>query len=448
MWLAFLLITRFTPAHTQTDEPKVNIAKNVNVKIHAEPLEPEVNTLYNELGPMPTKDGKRLYFSREGFPGNMGGVDDEDIWYSDFDETTQSWTDAKNMGAPLNNAGGNFITGVGRNSDTLLLANVYRKNGKMIAGVSISVFNGNQWSFPVPVNIEADYNIARRATYDVSHDRKVMIISQQKFDTRGNLDLYVAFRQADRKQPYLGTESINLGTVINTAADELSPWLAYDGITLYFASDGHNGYGRMDLFKSIRLDDTWTNWSEPENLGPGINTILDEISFNFNPLSRYAYFARGMSSQNSNIYRIEMTHFFKPKDSVLSTDSHPFRKPAEIGETRSIANMFDSDQLEINKEVILNLEIILGFLQKYKTVNMLVSAHSKKHDTRKESMTLSTERARRVVDYLTENGIEKGRLTYQGFGHDIVANLKTTDSPGAKEILSSTVEFKVIGYAD
>jgi hypothetical protein len=446
--MPFLLITGHISSQAQTDEPSVNVAKNVNVKIHAESLEAEVNTLYNELGPMPTKDGKRLYFSREGFPGNMGGVDDEDIWYSDFDETTQSWKEAKNMGAPLNNAGGNFITGVGRNSDTLLLANVYRKNGKMIAGVSISVFNGNEWSFPVPVNIEADYNIARRATYDVSHDRKVMIISQQKFDTRGNLDLYVAFRQADRKQPYLGTESINLGTVINTAADELSPWLAYDGITLYFASDGHNGYGRMDLFKSIRLDDTWTNWSEPENLGPGINTILDEISFNFNPLSRYAYFARGMSSQNSNIYRIEMTHFFKPKDSVVSTDSNPFRKPAEIGETKSIANIFDRDQLEVNKEAISDLETIIRFLQKYKTINMLVSAHSQKHDTRAESITLSTERARRVVDYLIKNGIGKERLTYQGFGHDIVMNLKATDSPGASETLSSMVEFKIVRFTD
>jgi outer membrane protein OmpA-like peptidoglycan-associated protein len=77
-----------------------------------------------------------------------------------------------------------------------------------------------------------------------------------------------------------------------------------------------------------------------------------------------------------------------------------------------------------------------------------VSAHSEKHDTREKSTTLSTQRARHVVDYLTKNGIDERRLTYQGFGHDIVTNLKTTETPLAEKVLSSTVEFKVIRYTD
>lgn len=450
LWILFLLATALTLGYARQDVPlegQINVAKNINLSIHAEPLNYLVNTIYNELGPRPTKDGKRLYFSREGYSGNMGGPDDEDIWYSEFDEATQLWKEAINIGPPLNNPGPNFITGVGINGDTLLVANVYRKNGKMIAGVSVSVKAGDSWSFPVPVNIEADYNIARRGTYDVSHDRKAMVISQQKADSRGNLDLYVAFRNPSGKHPYSGSESINLGTVINTFADETSPWLAYDGITLYFASDGHNGYGRMDIFKSIRLDDSWTKWSEPTNLGPGINSVYDDISFNFNPLSRYAYFARGLSTQNSDIFRIDMTHLFLDKETASLKDLNSTEKPAEIGETKVVSNVFGVNQSVMNKESMGDLQTILAYLKKYKTMNVLVSAHSQKHETRAESLALSTERARNIVEYLINNGIEKRRLSYQGYGHDIVINVRTTDAiQSAMKTLASTVEFKIIKY--
>jgi outer membrane protein OmpA-like peptidoglycan-associated protein len=444
--LAVMMAATTSLVCAQSDLPIINVAKNINTSVHAEALNYLVNTIYNELGPMPTKDGKRLYFSRAGFPGNTGGAEDEDIWYSEFDEATQLWTDAKNMGPPLNNAGANFITGVGRNGDTLLLANVYRKNGKMIAGVSISIKSADSWSFPVPVNIEADYNIARRATYDVSYDRQAMVISQHKLDTHGNLDLYVAFRTEDRKHPYSGTESINLGTVINTPADEISPWLSYDGVTLYFASDGHDGYGRMDIFKSIRLDDTWTNWSTPTNLGPGINSRYDEVSFNYNPRSRYAYFARGLSVQNSDIFRIDMTHLFLDKEKAIIA-LEPSEKPAEIGETKVVENVFSGDQSVINGEADVELKTIVAYLQKHKTMEVLVGAHSQPHSSREASQSLSAERAGKVVEYLVKNGVDKKRLSFEGYGHDIVINLKTNDvSQSEMKALASSVEFKIIGY--
>jgi hypothetical protein len=448
-----LLVSVGLSGYCQEDGPaagsRINVAKDINTSIHAEPLDFRVNTIYNELGPMPTKDGKRLYFSREGYPGNIGGVDDEDIWYTEFDEASQSWSESVNMGSPLNNAGPNFITGVGRKGDTLLLANVYRKKGKMVSGVSVSIRVGHLWSFPVPINIEADYNIARRATYDLSHDRNALVIAQQKFDTRGNLDLYVAFRDPDSNNPYSGTESVNLGKVINTYADETSPWLAYDGKTLYFASDGHNGYGRMDLFKSTRLDDTWLKWSEPENLGPGINSVYDDAGFNFNPLSRYAYMARGLSSSNSDIFRIDMTSLFIDQGNRSSRNAGPIGQSPEIGETRVIGNVFSDDQSVISKNVLSELQGIVTYLQKNRTMNVLVSAHSQKHDSRDISVTLSKQRANSIVDYLVKNGIEKTRLTSIGLGHDIVVNVRANEANASSiRLLASSVEFKIINYGN
>ena len=63
-------------------------------------------------------------------------------------------------------------------------------------------------------------------------------------------------------------EPINLGKTINTPFSERMPFLHPDGKTLYFSSTGLPGLGRMDIFKATRLrDDSWTEWSEPENLG-------------------------------------------------------------------------------------------------------------------------------------------------------------------------------------
>ena len=424
----------------QTEQPgsyRVNIAKNINVTIMGEPLDYTINTPYKELGPMPTKDGTRLYFSRQGFPGNTGGENDEDIWYSEFDQETQSWKKAVNPGPPLNNAGPNFITGVGRNGDTLLLANEYRKNGKMMAGVSVSIKMGNLWSFPVPVNVEADYNMAARASYDLSHDRKTLIIAEEKVDSNGKLDLYVAFRDPDGKHKYSGTESMNLGPVINTFGDETSPWLDYDGKTLYFASDGHNGFGKLDLFISKRLDDTWTNWSEPVNLGPGVNSPYDDFSFNYNPNDRYAYYARGLSSDNTDILRIDRSWLFID-DAKLS----------DIRQTKVVQHVFDDDQAAIKKEALTDLRTILEYLQKNKNIVVQLNAHSNIHPDPMQSITLSNDRAQKVIDFLVNNGIDKKRLSYQGLGHDIVASQKSKPDAHASKLqeLASSVEFKLVNY--
>jgi outer membrane protein OmpA-like peptidoglycan-associated protein len=437
----FLLFASLQYAVAQQSDPlagkSINVAPNINTSIIAEELNFLVNTPYKELGPMPTKDGKRLYFSRQGFPDNTGGVDDEDIWYCEFDEVTQSWTEAKNMGPPLNNASPNFITGIGRTGDTLLLGNVYGKKGKMKAGVSISIRVGDLWSFPAPVNVAGDYNLSEKVGYDLSSDRTALIIAQEKADSKGGLDLYVAFRDPDAKYPYSATESVSLGEMINSFGDETSPWLAYDNRTLYFSSNGHNGYGKLDVFMSKRLDNTWTNWSEPVNLGPGINSPYDDMSFNYNPKDRYAYFSRGVTPSNVDIYRIDMTHLFKEVEGE-GADLYTF----EIGQTKVVNEVFADNSSDISKNALGDLNGIVNYLKKNKNMVIQVTAHSNAHDDRVASLQLSNKRASNIVDFLVKNGIEKSRLSYVGLGHDIRKNAKgdTNSDP----LIDSRVEFKLI----
>src|SRR5882757_892945 len=80
----------------QTDQKlggqPINQASNIETAVVAEPLDSRVNSAFIEYGPTRTKDGKRLYFSRQGHPKNTGGPKDEDIWFCVFIDSTQTWT--------------------------------------------------------------------------------------------------------------------------------------------------------------------------------------------------------------------------------------------------------------------------------------------------------------------------------------------------------------------
>ncbi|HWA34391.1 MAG TPA: OmpA family protein [Cyclobacteriaceae bacterium] len=434
----------------QTDQKlggaQINQASNIETAVVAEPLDGRVNSAFIEYGPTLTKDGKRLYFSRQGHPKNTGGAKDEDIWYCEFIDSTQNWTEAKRMDPPLNNLGPNFICGVGVNGDTILLGNEYLKNGKMKAGLSLSIRNGQSWSFPQPINIENNYNLSERTSFDISNDRKALIISQKKTDSQGELDLYVTFRKPNPKNPYSAAESINMGPVINTFGDETSPFLAYDNRTLYFSSNGHNGYGKQDIFVSHRLDETWTNWSRPENLGPGINTAYDDTFFGFTPRSRYAYYSRGITPENLDIYRLDMTYLFKPSAKPLN-QMDSLINVAQIGQSLVLDSIFKDNSADIRPEAVKKLKLIANYMNAYKGYTIMVSTHSNWHATRKESQVLSDRRAAKVIEFLVDEGISNAQVEPLGYGHDIVANMDNLPTlPRMKSRIANSVEFRLVGY--
>src|SRR5258706_3767917 len=283
-----------------------------------EQLDKNVNSDYNELNPLLSPDGKTLYFSRRNHPENVGGVNDkEDIWYSELGQDGK-WTLARNMGRQFNNEYPNFVNAVSSatpdgKSVLLLLGNRYEEKGKMVAGVSVSNNIGGSWTDPKPLRIEDDYNFNEKANYFLTNTRNVLLMSIEREDSRGGRDLYVSFAKGDT----VWTKPLNMGAVINTAGEESGPFLASDDKTLYFSSNGFSGFGGSDVFVSKRLDDTWTNWSPPENMGPDINSKLDDLFFNIPSMSDYAYYSRGVTEDNIDIFRVKMPLYQSPEPIIL-----------------------------------------------------------------------------------------------------------------------------------
>jgi OmpA-OmpF porin, OOP family len=184
----------------------------------------------------------------------------------------------------------------------MVLGNKYLPNGKMLAGVSTSSNVGGVWSAPKAMNITNDYNFNEKANYFLTNNRQTLILSVEREDSQGDRDLYVSFLGADS----VWSEPLNLGDVVNSANEESAPFLAADDKTLYYSSKGFSGYGGSDIYVSRRLDDTWTRWSEPENLGPEINSPLEDLFFNIPAQSEFAYYSRGVSETNTDIFRVKL----------------------------------------------------------------------------------------------------------------------------------------------
>ncbi|KOY88014.1 hypothetical protein AD998_02200 [bacterium 336/3] len=293
----------------------IRLVKNVPKNIKHTNLGTNVNTKYAELAPFITADGKTLYFDTKYSPDNTGGATDSDEIYVSELQPDGKWGKSKNIGKPLNNKSPNAIISVTPDNNTALIIGTYKEDGSWGgSGISMSQRTETGWSLPKKIQIKNDYNKNKFVDYSLSADGKTLIMATQRDDSYGGNDLSVSFLQTD------GTwsEPKNLGNTINTFADDSSPFLAPDGITLYYSSNGLPGYGNTDIFVSRRLDDTWQKWSEPENLGHEINTEKADAYFVIPASSKYAYMVTSSESiGDQDIIQLELPAELAPKPVVI-----------------------------------------------------------------------------------------------------------------------------------
>jgi len=301
-------------------EDKDSIRWNINLIPMVEfPASPEnlgesINSIYDECAPMISPDGKTIYFCRKNHPENAGGFNDEDdIWTSNKDENGK-WLPSRNVGAPLNNKFHNFVQSITPDGNSLLVANLYNKDNTTGAGVSLTYKTKQGWALPEKQVIDDFSNLNQFANYFLSNDGKFLLMAIERGDSYGELDIYVSMRKGDNRW----SKPINLGTTINSCVNDYSPFLAADGVTLYFSTSGISGYGKEDIFVSTRLDDSWQNWSEPQNLGPKLNSPESDTKYNIPASGEYAFFSSTNKSLGKNdIYKIKLPQKIKPNPVVL-----------------------------------------------------------------------------------------------------------------------------------
>ena len=130
-------------------------------------------------------------------------------------------------------------------------------------------------------------------------------------------DIYVSKRERDGNW----STPKNIGNSVNTPYQEITPFLAPDGKTLVFSSNGHHpSQGSFDLYFSIRQDNTWQNWSSPQPL-THLNTPGKDYGFTTTPNSSWAYFVSTQDSDGyGDIKKVRIRPLAIEKDSLI-TDS-------------------------------------------------------------------------------------------------------------------------------
>ncbi len=313
-------------------------------------LGPNINSRYDEVKPVISPFGHTIFFSRQNHPDNFSGTkDDQDIYFAEMQNGV--WSTAKNIGNNLNDRHPNGVVSISSDGNTLYFINDYQADNAYKKGLSLSRKENGVWQKPEAIRIKSLYNFANFVDYSISPNGQVMIMAMSRLGGQGGMDLYVSFYEGNNSWSIPS----NLGKNINSKSDEFSPFIAADGKTLYFSSYGHNGLGDSDIFISRRLDDSWTNWSAPTNLGPEINTSGFDAYFTIPNEGNIAYMVsdQGSIGGSRDIFRVELEEDFLPENTyrvigqVLDVDT----KEPISGELRFSDNKLFKSSVTSDKDL-------------------------------------------------------------------------------------------------
>lgn len=170
-------------------------------------------------------------------------------------------------------------------------------DGKSELDIMVARMKDGKWEkllTSLPLKMKG-YSIAHPSIS--SDDQRLFFVSDMP-GGYGGMDIYYS----DRKGGFL-SQPINLGPHINTPGNEVFPFVSPDG-RLFFASNGHPGLGGMDLYVALPVEG---GFSEPFNLGPGVNSSFDDFSLYLNDDGQTGYFSsnRPGGKGNDDIYAFE-----------------------------------------------------------------------------------------------------------------------------------------------
>ncbi len=366
----------------------------------------------------------------------------------------------------------------------------------------------NTWSTPKAIitPIHSKIDIAQPA---IDSKGETLFFVSKLDNGLGGTDIWTM------KKRGLGWEDpVNL-TAINTEFDEMFPTL-YNDTVLYFASEGHSGYGGLDIFYSVKKDG---QWGKPVNMRAPFNSSGDDFFMVFNADRSEGYFTSNRTGGvgSDDIYYcfitpIKLTVKGRVTDVdensplvgakvVLSTEDgesystttnakgeYEFQldknkkykinvsNPGYFGDSKKLSTegemyskefskatgnnydfvikripkeeiridniYYDYNSYTLREESKPNLDKLVKLLEDTPDAIIQIYSHTDERGQPKYNLELSDNRAKSVVEYLVEKGINPARLSYKGFGFQqpVVKNAKTED----EHQLNRRTTFKVV----
>lgn len=395
----------------------------------AQPVAGKINTNFNEGAQNISQDGEWLIFAGCNYPEGEGSCD----LYIAYKTKNGGWTEPENMGR---------------------------------------IINTEFWE----------------SSPSLSADKKSLYFSSSRQGGYGGKDIWVTNRSSNGKW----SQPKNLGASVNTSGDEGCPFIHSDNQTLYFNSNGHPGYGLTDLFLVKKNEDE--SWGTPLNLGYPINTIDEEGSLIVAPNGKTSYYAsEGKNTMGGlDLYRFELREDLRAAKvlwvkgkvydkkttrglpssveltdinsrkiiSTLQTDEEgnylvtlPAGKdyafnvnrkgylfysdnfsmktnqpdsplvvniplqPIEAGASIILKNIFfDTKKFDLKPASLSELDKVVLLMKENSKLKILISGHTDNVGQAADNILLSNNRAKATIAHLQKKGIEIVRLSAKGFG--------------------------------
>ncbi len=300
-------------------EQKENVIKETTI-IKVENLGEVINSYNPEMRPTISADGNLLFFIRQNDPANIHYQtvpNSQDIWYS-MRDTAGKWSKARHLSDKVNASQYNAVYWISPDLNTMLLKGSFIDGQYLGMGVSmIHKRADNSWTNAEMLKIRnfGKFSTTPQIGASMGHDGKTLLFYMT--DKKGSFenDIYVSFLEGHD----IWTAPKSLGKKINLPDyNEMSPFLAADGVTLYFSSDRPGGLGENDIWMTKRLDESWTKWSDPVNLGAPINTAGSEAFFTLDAGGEFAYLTSSDGAFGaSDIVRVKLLEKEMPDPVVL-----------------------------------------------------------------------------------------------------------------------------------
>ena len=462
-----------------------------------------VNSDALEYYPSLTIDGKKLIFTRR-----LSG--DEDFYECDL--VDGKWGKAKPLGGRVNTNLNEGAQNISQDGSWIVFTGCNYPEGQGSCDLYISFKTKNSWSEAENIGpiVNTDF---WESSPSLSPDKRDLYFSSNQSGTYGGKDIWVTHRSVTGKW----SRPENLGPTINTKGDESCSFMYADNQTLFFNSDGHPGYGQTDLFFSKKITDS--TWSEPENLGYPINTIDEEGSLIVAADGKTAYYASDGSDTRGglDLYSFQLREDIQPPrtlwvkgkvfdaktknglpSSVELTDINSRRliskvqtdedgnylttlpvgkdyafnvnrkgylffsenyninnnsdsvytadiplQPIEAGAAVILKNIFfDSKKTDLKPESIVELDKVIQLMNDNAKLKILISGYTDNVGKPQDNLTLSNGRSLAVVNYLlASKQIARDRLQSKGSGEAKPIADNATDQGKA---LNRRTELRVI----
>ncbi|MBK9993426.1 MAG: PD40 domain-containing protein [Saprospiraceae bacterium] len=424
----------------------VKLAKLQPVAI-VESIGANINSNNEEYNIIPSVNfTDRFYFSairaeNEGGKRNNEGKADEKsgILRSDLfiaEKESGSWKPIKKMNTLINGTKHDAILDFINDGESMVYFQSWNQNEG-----DIKIHNLSSES-----NKKVDENLFKGLIYGEIGDKymsvfqdSVVIFSSKRLGGYGGFDLYISIlRNGKWSTPK------NLGNKINTPYNEISPFIAKDGLTLYYSSDNLQSIGGYDIFRTIFKAESGI-WDQAENIGLPVNSGANDYSFRLTPdgLSGVftsdrkknskgkqdifiAYFKQELEEQYypsngtmlSLLFEPKNENETAPKSNISNTAKQPNEALNKVYKDYIVEPVFYVDDKFIKEaKTIKQVDQLQSMMKVNPELKIQLMAHAYEENSAPLNLYYSIKKAEQISALIEEQGIPKEKIQVYGFGN-------------------------------